>query len=465
MDDCILIVEDDAIAQLTLARYLKDLGFPRSLSVNNGREAVEVADKHAVALAFLDIRIMGDWDGIDTARQMKQNWPNLPLVFLTANTDRDTLKRARNVRPHAIIHKPYDRHVLIKAISGALNYPATDAEPEATAHSPLPLPRGPEIGVSVTDAAGTLLSVNEPFCALHRCSESEALGQPFTRFFPENIRGFAANIHREFMEGTTHEGGGPWTIVDQHGTPKEVSLNVHRASLDGGRAVKITTFVDTLPQKREAERLQQVLAEKDAFAREIHHRVKNNLNVISGLFYLQSENIKDQPEVYNLFQESVSRVKAMSIIHEQLYDHEEYATIELSQYVPLLISAIRSTYQGAEDVLLSVDVAAIQLDVDQAVACGLIINELLTNCFKYAFRHQPARPPEVAVRGSVAGKRLTLAVQDNGEGLPRSFDLEQVNTLGIQLIKTLSKQLNGQLEVQSTPQQGTNFQLTFAASA
>lgn len=124
MDDCILIVEDDAIAQLTLARYLKDLGFPHSLAVNNGREAVEVAEKHSVALAFLDIRIMGDWDGVDTARQMKQHWPDLPLVFLTANTDRNTLKRANDVRPHAIIQKPYDRQVLVKTISGALNYSA-----------------------------------------------------------------------------------------------------------------------------------------------------------------------------------------------------------------------------------------------------------------------------------------------------------------------------------------------------
>lgn len=462
MDDCILIVEDDAIAQLTLARYLKDLGFPRSLAVNNGREAVAMADQHSVALAFLDIRIMGDWDGIDTAYQMKQHWPNLPLVFVTANTDRDTLERARNVHPHAIIHKPYDRQVLMKTISNALNYQATNPTSTDPTAAPLPPVRAPEVGVSVTDESGTLVSVNQTFCDLHQCSQTEALGRPFTDFFPENIRGFAANLHQEFMRGSTDEGSGTWTVLDQQGEPREVNISVQRALLSGDAAFKITTFVDTAPQKKAAERLQKVLAEKDAFAREIHHRVKNNLNVISGLFYLQSESIKDQPNVYHLFQESISRVKAMSIIHDQLYDHEEYATIELSRYVPLLTSTIRSTYRDNEGVALTVDVAPIQLDVDQAVACGLIINELLTNCFKYAFQHSP-KLPKITVSGSVEGDLVSLVVQDNGEGLPPNFNLEQASTLGIQLVKTLTKQLNGQLEVHSEPQQGTRVRLDFTA--
>lgn len=461
MDDCILIVEDDAIAQLTLARYLKDLGFPRSLAVNNGREAIEAANKHPVALAFLDIRIMGDWDGIATAQQMKQNWPNLPLVFLTANTDRDTLKRARNVQPHAIIQKPYDRQVLVKAISGALNYQASYPVSEKPVAAPPNSLRSPEIGISVTDESGILVSVNRSFCALHQCSESEALGRPFTDYFPKNIRKFAANLHQELMEGSTNEGGGNWTIIDQYGTPKEVRISVQRATLNGNTPFKITTFVDTAPEKENIEQLQKALAEKDAFAREIHHRVKNNLNVISGLFYLQSESIKNQPDVYQLFQESVSRVKVMSIIHEQLYDHEEYATIKLDRYMPLLASTLRSTYRDKE-VALKVEVAPIQLDVDQAVACGLIINELLTNCFKYAFRSQQ-KSSEINVGGSVEGNEVTLSVQDNGAGLPRNFDLEQTSTLGMQLIKTLAKQLNGSLEVRSEPQQGTRVRLTFSA--
>ncbi len=462
MDDCILIVEDDAIAQLTLARYLKDLGFPRSLAVNNGREAMAVAGQHAISLAFLDVRIMGDWDGIDTARQMKENWPNLPLVFLTANTDRSTLERARNVHPHAIIHKPYDRQVLVKTISEALNYQATDTAPREAVTAPLPSHRPPEVGISITDEAGTLISVNQIFCNLHQCSEKEALGRPFTDFFPANIRRFAANLHQEFMCGSTDEGSSTWTVLDQQGNNKEVDISVQRALLSGNTAFKVTTFVDTAPQKQADAQLQKVLDEKDAFAREIHHRVKNNLNVISGLFYLQSESIKDQPDVYHLFQESVSRVKAMSIIHEQLYDHEEYATIELSRYIPLLTSTIRSTYRDSKDVDVTVDIVPIQLDVDQAVACGLIINELITNCFKYAFQHPPALP-KIAVSGSLEGGQVSLVVQDNGEGLPDGFDLEKISTLGVQLVKTLTKQLDGQLEIQSNPQQGTTVRLTFAA--
>ena len=463
MQERILIVEDDAIAQLTLAQYLQDLGFPYSVAVNNGKDAIAEIESDEVALAFLDIRIMGEWDGITTAQKIKECYPTLPIIFLTANTDQATLKRAQQAEPSSIIRKPYDREILLGAIKVALDYSAEAQLPNKEVASPaLPTPDAPEVGISVTDAEGVLVSVNPEFCRIHHCAESEAVGRAFTDFFPENIRKFTANLHREFMAGHTEEGEGVWTIVDQQGASRPVSVKVNRLSIDAHRRYKVTTFVDMSHQQAAAEKLQKILQEKDAFAREIHHRVKNNLNVISGLFYLQAEKIKDRPDVYPLFQESISRIRTMSVIHEQLYDYEDYATIDLCRYVQLLTDSIQSTFQNAHYVTLITRVDPIQLDVDRAVACGLILNEVMTNSFKYAFaKLQPGA--EVLISGACHGSTITLTVKDNGVGLPKGLDVHQAKTLGLQLIRTLTEQLGGAWEMHSMPHQGTSVSLTFTA--
>ena len=460
-DDCILIVEDDAVAQLTLAQYLQDLGFPCSVAVNNGRDAMKTIEENAVVLAFLDVRIMGAWDGVVTAQHIHEKQPDLPLVFLTANTDRTTIARIRDVHPYSIIRKPYDRQTLLDTLQGALRHQVVpEAQPEELSLPSLPIFSTPDIGISLTDAQGVIVSVNQEFCRIHRCIPSEAVGHTFTDYFPEDIRKFAQMLHREFIEGRTEEGGGEWTVIDQYGNPREVTTTISRLSLNEKQPYKITTFVDDSPRKKSAEELRKLIEEKDAFAREIHHRVKNNLNVISGLFYLQAEKIKDRPEVYSLFQESITRIKTMSIIHEQLYTYENYATIDLSKYIPLLTDTIRSTFQDNDYILLNTDITSIPLDVDQAVACGLVINEVLTNCYKYAFARRPS-DAAISVQGSVHQDTVTLTVKDNGVGLPEDVAIEETNTLGFQLAKTLAEQLNGTLEVQSVPQQGTSVCLMF----
>ena len=461
MSECILIVEDDAIAQLTLTQYLLDLGFPHSVVVNNGKDAMSALESEPVTLVFMDIRIMGEWDGITTAQRMKERNPKLPLIFLTANTDQDTLRRAQRVDPFSVIRKPYDRDTLFSAISGALDRAVAPPPPKEAPLPSVSTPEAPDVGVSVTNAAGTLVSVNAAFCRIHRCTESEAVGRTFTDFFPENIRKFATHLHQEFTAGRTEEGGGPWTIVDQHGALRPVSMTTSRLFLNEHQRYKISTFIDTSQQRADAEQLETILEKKDAFAREIHHRVKNNLNVISGLFYLQAEKIKDRPEVYHLFQESISRIRAMSVVHEQLYDYDDYTTIDVSRYVQLLADSVQSTYQNADYVTVRTQVAPIRLDVDRAVACGLILNEVMTNSFKYAFVGQPS-DAKVLIKGFCRDRTLTLTVEDNGVGLPSDFNVDQARTLGVQLVKTLTEQLEGTLNMQNVQPQGTRVHLTFA---
>lgn len=446
----ILIVEDDAVAQLTLAQYLVDLGFPDAVVVNNGKDALTALEENKdIALTFLDIRIMGEWDGIATAQRIKKIHPQLPLVFLTASTDQETFRRAQHVDPFSIIRKPYDHDTLRLVVSEALHHPVEARIPKkASALPSAPALVTPDVGVSVVNAEGVIVSTNAEFCRIHRCTEAEATNRVFTDFFPKNIRKFTARLYRDFLAGNTEEGDGLWTIVDQRGASKQVSLTLSRLLLSHQQQYVVSTFIDVSQQQEDAERLESVLEKKDAFAREIHHRVKNNLNVISGLFYLQAEKIKDRPDVYHLFQESISRIKVMSVIHEQLYNYENYTTIDLSRYVQLLADSVQSTYQHANYVTLRVTMDPIELDVDRAVACGLILNEIMTNSLKYAFPQRSA-DAQVLIKGTCHHRVITLTVKDNGIGLPQGFDINQAKTLGIQLIKTLIKQLGGFIEVQN----------------
>ena len=460
-EDCILIVEDDAIAQLALTQHLRDLDIACSIAVSNGKDAIKALDDHTIVLAFLDIHILGEWDGIDTARRIHEQQPGLPLVFLTASIDRDTVARLQTVRPYAVISKPYDRQTLYDTLQGALNSP-TSSEVISTPSvlSSPPELEVPAVGVSFSDARGVLVAVNPAFCSIHGCTATQATGRMFTDYFPEDIRRFLLTLHREFMEGATEEGGGAWTIIDQQGEPHEVVISISRFSPSDDQRYKVSTFVDTDRQQQSHQALQGKLEEKDTFVREAHHRLKNHLNVSAGLLYLQANKLKDQPEVYRLFQKNSSRLKAMAMIHEQLCTHDYCASIDLSEYLPLLTNLLQTTLPGSHSLQMRTDISPIVLDIDQAVACGLIVNEVVTNSITYAFVRQPA-DAMISIEGSLDQDTVILTMKDNGVGLPESMDWEATDTLGAQLIKTLTEQLNGWLSVQSTPQQGVSVRVTF----
>ena len=201
-----------------------------------------------------------------------------------------------------------------------------------------------------------------------------------------------------------------------------------------------------------------LLAEKDVLLKEIHHRVKNNLQTISSLLNLQSANIKD-PDALRLFMETRYRVRSMSLIHEKLYQSHDLSRIDFADYLRTLTSGLAGSFAGPSSaVRISVDVEEIMLGVDSAVPCGLIVNELVTNCFKYAFTG--GRAGEIKIRmARTAEARLQLSVADDGVGFPKGLDFRETESLGMQLITTLTEQLDG--SIQLTNGTGTKFEITF----
>ena len=208
------------------------------------------------------------------------------------------------------------------------------------------------------------------------------------------------------------------------------------------------------------QNLRQSLAEKESLLKEIHHRVKNNLQIVSSLLYLQEDYMQDAKGV-EILRESQNRVKSMALIHEQLYGTADLAKIDFGRYVQGLTANLFDAY-GIDPARIRLDVRAedIALGVDMAVPCGLIINELVSNALKHAFLPDTGGTIEIIIRIMGPG-RLELVVADDGVGLPRSHADAIKKTLGLRLIDTLTTQLDGTLAIQT--ENGTRFSIILNA--
>lgn len=205
-------------------------------------------------------------------------------------------------------------------------------------------------------------------------------------------------------------------------------------------------------------RLQQSLEEREALLREIHHRVKNNLQVISGLLSLQSGQSESE-ELKGIMREGQSRVKSMALIHQMLYQHENLSAIPFQDYLEALTRELKSTYgRQASHVQLDIQAQQTKLDVDTAIPLGLIVNELVTNAYKYAFEEMGNRI-SIHLRETGQGT-FELDVKDNGKGLPQDFVLGKSQTLGLRLVQLLCRQLRADLSVESSG--GTHFRMVFS---
>ncbi len=214
---------------------------------------------------------------------------------------------------------------------------------------------------------------------------------------------------------------------------------------------------DITDRKRDEEQIKASLAEKEVLLKEIHHRVKNNLQVISSLLKLQSRYIQDD-RVIEMLKESQNRVRSMALVHEQLYQSKDLSDIDFAEYIQNLSHNLFQAYQiHAEGIKLETNIAPCSLNIDTAVPCGLIINELVTNSLKYAFGEIQGK---IKIDFTLDNNRVcVLTVSDNGIGFPQDLDYRNARTLGLRLVGSLVKQIRGKIELLETI--GTTFQIIF----
>lgn len=224
---------------------------------------------------------------------------------------------------------------------------------------------------------------------------------------------------------------------------------------DVDRVINLTS--DITEGKKAQSKLEISLKEKEILLKEVHHRVKNNMQIISSMLKLQSSYIKD-PKALELFVDSQNRVKSMALIHEKLYQSDNFENVDFYQYVRILTSnLIRSLSVNPEYVNLIIEIDNVLLNINKAIPCGLIINELISNVFKHAFTGEKKGIVRVVMKQEE--KNYLLQVIDDGKGFPDNINFKETDSLGLQLVSALNTQLHGDISMRVD--NGTTFEIKF----
>ncbi len=337
-------------------------------------------------------------------------------------------------------------------------------------------------GMIMVDDRGRIVLLNAQVEKLFGYAREDLIGQPIEMLVPERFRAsFRAEPTSRLMGAGRDLFG-----LRKDGTEVPIEIGLNPLETPEGRFV-LSSVVDLTERKRgERERdellgqlrtlnaeleqrvqsrtaeLMATLREREVLLQEVHHRVKNNLQVISSLISMQVRALGADASRDALV-ECRTRVQAMALIHEKLYQSKDYARVPFSEYARSLAADIfHATGVSPEKVLLELAVEEVALAVDKAIPCGLILNELITNALRHAFADGRAGTIRVEL-GQFGDDGLWLAVGDDGVGLPAGLDVRTSPSLGLQLVQMLAKQLDARLEVEVA--RGTSFRLTVPGKA
>ncbi len=292
----------------------------------------------------------------------------------------------------------------------------------------------------VVDHDGRIQKVNPAVLRQLNVQEDRIVGQPLEMIWRQS----GEYLH----DGATITGalraGVETEFSDQQGA--SVHVQVSAAELQdeqGHRQGIVLTATDIEDRKRAEQQLRDSLREKDVLLKEVHHRVKNNLQVISSLLTMQAKRATD-PAAVQVCKDSQRRIRAMALIHEQLYQSDDVSQISFRDYVDQLIRQLRNTFSAPDErVHIHPHICDAMLDLDLTIPCGMIVNELVTNAIEHAFPDD--RSGRIDIEFEDDGSRYRLTVRDDGVGLPPNFDPRQANSLGLRVVDLLTKQLRGTL--------------------
>ena len=314
-------------------------------------------------------------------------------------------------------------------------------------------------GIITTDTEGKIVLFNPSLKNIFGYSIDEIKGKHVTMLMPDRYKQKFIDKLDRFKSTGNHELNGKTfeslgLRKDNIEFPFEISIATW-----GPKGNKYTTSIirDVTERKKTEKMLEKSLYDKEILLKEIHHRVKNNLMIISSLLSLQSDYIEDE-ESKNIFKESQNRARSMALIHERLYQSTDLKRIDFGDYIRTLANDLYHTYvMDTSLIKLNIDVEDIRLDINTSIPLGLILNELLTNSLKHAFLR--GEGGEIYINFHMHDKKYFLEVSDNGIGFPNDIDYENTESLGLRLVTSLTEQIDGEIEFNNIS--GTSFKIIF----
>lgn len=313
------------------------------------------------------------------------------------------------------------------------------------------------VGLITLDIQGTIKNINLTSAQLLGYERIQLIGKPFSLYLCKNSYSDFLNFIKKCFapEATAVE------LVLKNKDNKEINVRIYSNLVNdfiSGEKVIHSTLIDITEKKESELFISKSLREKSILLKEIHHRVKNNLQIISSLLNLQSNFMKGS-EVYEILLTSRNRVRTMALVHEKLYNSNNLSEININDYLTDLIRNVFDSYKPYPGkISLKVDIKDILINMDTGINLGLIVNELLSNSIKYAFKDKEEGEFEITLTDHIEGKKL-LIIKDNGASLPKNINPRKAETLGFQLVCSLVEQLKGEMEIDTTD--GTEFKIHF----
>jgi PAS domain S-box-containing protein len=452
----ILHLEDDPTdADLVEAR-LQSEGLHCAIVRVETRSAFEQAlRQNAFDVVFADYQLPA-YDGVSALQLTQELQPDLPFIMVSGTLGEDAAIECltRGATDYVTKQKltrlaPVTR----RAISEADNRRAHRRAEEAVQKLSHVVEQSP-VSVVVTDTVGAIEYVNPKFSEVTGYSREEAMGKN-PRILKSGVQGpdVYADLWKTLLAGKDWRG----ELCNRRKDGSiywELAIISPMVDAQGNTTNYIAVKEDITVRKEMEDSIRASLREKEILLKEVHHRVKNNLQIISSLLDLQANKYEDRT-IRDAFGESHRRVRTMALVHEQLYRSDDLAQVDFGEHLSLLAHEVRAAY-GRSGVELDIQVDSVRLPVDKAIPCGLIANELLTNALKHAFAGRDHGTITVRLRLADAS-HVEMEIGDNGVGFSMKQDKPGRSTLGLHLVTTLTEQVAANLTQEV--HHGTRFTL------
>jgi PAS domain S-box-containing protein len=316
-----------------------------------------------------------------------------------------------------------------------------------------------EEGYYEVDLEGNFTFFNDSLCKILGCTRKDLMGMNYRHYMDKrNYRKVSQSFKKLLLKkhkGKTVSG----EIIRKDNNSRFIKASATLIRTPSGQPAGYRGILHDITEcKRAEERIRASLREKELLLKEVHHRVKNNMQIISSLLNIQSRHVKDK-KYRELFKKSQNRIHSMALVHEKLYKSKDLARIDFAEYIRNLATHLLLSYNSKpETVKLKIDANDIYLEVDKAIPCAQIANEIITNALLYAFPEGEGGEINIDFHRDKKGN-YTLAISDNGVGIPRDRDYRSTDSLGLLLVSGLTKQLNGELKLDNS--RGTKYTITF----
>ena len=320
------------------------------------------------------------------------------------------------------------------------------------------------VAMIVVDQQGTISRANGLAESTFGYASGELLGLSVEALVPDRFRA----RHPQYRQGFTSEeharpmgAGRDLSGRRKDGSEFPVEIGINPVETGEGPMV-LSVILDLSERKQSERRIQDALQQKDLLLKEVHHRVKNNLQVIHSLLDLQALTIEDAGMV-GMLRDSQNRIRSMSMIHQTLYQSQDFAQVDFDQFLGGLLPRLMESYaSSAGHVTIDVQARDVKLPINEAIPCGLIVNELVSNALKHGFTGGRRGSIQVAIT-QAEDQHIEMSISNDGHPIPDELELDHTGSLGLQLVQLLTQQLRGKLTTQRA--QPTCFTLRFQLGA